>query len=81
MTALHCPDLPSRPDSTHNATDTVLGTVVNYTCVIGHLFPGGLSHGIVTCMKNGQWEGSPLMETCARKKLHVVIAKYVKGEL
>ena len=64
---VHCDAAPMVQFATVGQVSTLVDSVLNYTCLLGHKYPDGLHSQSVICTDTGQWIGPPLQEGCERK--------------
>jgi hypothetical protein len=55
FSVLTCPTVPVITNAWSNSTNAIYGTVVNYTCKKGHIFPNNASRALIKCTDNGNW--------------------------
>ena len=55
FTEIRCGDPPVISFASPGRITTLVDSIVNYTCDIGHVYPNGLQSQNVTCTDTGQW--------------------------
>ena len=64
---INCGDVPLVAFARPGEVQTLVDSLVNFTCEVGHIFPDQSRTQTVTCTDTGQWEGRPLQVGCERK--------------
>ena len=62
-----CGFVPMVSFATVGQVSTLVDSVLNYTCLLGHEYSNGIQSQSVICTDTGQWNGPPLQRGCERK--------------